>query len=166
MLNFFPTLWFSIETVKDFAILLCHNKCCFSSYDMFLIYVHMRTFCKITLNHWTQLAVISPNIITKNIFITLSTILFILHTLFHYNIEVPCAYVKCCFALPLFQTVLQSIFSHKLLKKENVTTIPFCGWGNWGIQRFNVLPNSTCVVTEKQVRSPVFCPLCPMYSFL
>ena len=118
MLNFFPTLWFSIETVKDFAILLCHNKCCFSSYDMVLIYVHMRTFCKITLNHWTQLAVISPNIITKNIFITLSTILFILHTLFHYNVEVPCAYVKCCFALPLFQSFAIYILTQTSKKRK------------------------------------------------
>lgn len=101
----------------------------------------------------------------KKKFIILSTI-FILHTLFHYKVEVPCAYVKCYFALSLFQPVLQCIFSHKLLKKENVTTIPFCGWGNWGIQRFNILPNSTCVVTEKQVRSPVFCTLCPVYSLL
>lgn len=68
MLNFFPTLWFSIETVKDFAILLCHNKCFFSSYDMVLVHVHMRTFCKISLNHWTQLALISPNIIRKKKF--------------------------------------------------------------------------------------------------
>ena len=85
MLNFFPTLWFSIETVKDFAILLCHNKCFFSSYDMVLVHVHMRTFCKISLNHWTQLALISPNIIRKKKFIILSTI-FILHTLFHYTL--------------------------------------------------------------------------------
>lgn len=150
----------------------CQGLCNFtlSSINLLLflwygsVHVHMRTFCKISLNHWTQLALISPNIIRKK-FIILSTILFILHTLFHYNIEVPCAYVKCYFALSLFQPVLQGIFSHKLLKKENATTIPFCGWGNWSIQGSIYSPNSTSMI-EKQVRVQFFCSLLPMYSLL
>lgn len=163
MLNFFPTSWFSIETARDFAILLCHNECFCSFYGMVLIHVHMRTFCNIFLNHWHSL--LSKHYKKKHFLLYKNTILFILHTVFHYNIAIPCAYVECCFALSFFNLFCNYIQT-QTSKKGNVATISIYIGGNWGIQKFELLPNSTCVVVENQVRSPVFYTLSPVYPLL